>query len=447
MIFKNCQISSGKANETRVVDILVHNGKINDIQGELLVDEPVVDIGKKLLIPGGIDPHVHFNEPGFTHHEDFMHGTASAARGGVTTIIDMPCTSLPPVTCLDHLQKKLSVIQSKAIVDYALWGGVCGSEFQNHKWEAGMSELTEAGVIGFKTYSISGMDTFPALSPDQFEQVLQKAKNLDILVGHHAEDPKLIAQLTRKYQQKGRTDAEAYWLARPRDAEVLACKRAISLAQRYGAALHIVHVSSAPAARMIAASTATCETCPHYLAFGKEDLLEQKGFLKTAPVVKTREDAQQLWALLAAGDIDFLATDHAPCTLAEKQTGSIWTDYGGVPGTELMINFAFSEGVAKGKLTLSRFVETVSTAAAKRFRLAPRKGMLCPGADADFAIIDPDIQWKVSAKLESKGQFTPFEGHVFQGRVVATYLRGRKIFDLDSGVDYSPHGEWIKPAI
>lgn len=444
VIFKNCLISTGFQNETHLVDILVNQGKIVSIESKINLKEPVVDIDGKLLVPGAIDPHVHFNEPGFTHHEDFYHGTASAAKGGVTTIIDMPCTSLPPVTNLSNLYTKLDAIKDKAIVDFAFWGGVSGKSFSQDCWEKAMEQLTAVGVVGFKTYALSGMETFTAVTPDQLHLVLQKAKQLDVVVGHHAEDPEIVTTLTEKYQRQGRTDAEAYWLSRPAEAEIKACARAIFFAQQTGAALHIVHVSSAEAVKEGRGVNVTFETCPHFLTFTKEDLLEKKGFLKTAPVVKTKEDVLQLWDFLASGKVQFLATDHAPCTKAEKQTGSIWTDYGGVPGTELMLNFAYSEGVRKDRITLARMIEITSTNAAMRFGLYPTKGALVPGADADFAVIDTQKKWIVSSELQSKGKFTPFEGFTFSGQIIKTYLRGEKIFDLETGVNYKPGGQWIQ---
>jgi len=443
-IFKNCLISTGFRNETRLVDILVNQGKISAIESEINGSDPVININGKLLVPGAIDPHVHFDDPGFTHREDFFHGTASAAKGGVTTIIDMPCTSIPPVTNLSNLHTKIRAIKNKALVDFALWGGVSGQSFSEGYWEAAMEELSEAGVVAFKTYALSGMDTFPALSPAQLSLVMQKAKQLDIVIGHHAEDPEIITSLTKKLQNQGRSDPEAYWLSRPVDAEVAACKRAVKLAQQRSAALHIVHVSSAEAVRACQGSNVTLETCPQYLTFSKEDLLEKGGYLKTAPVVKTREDAAQLWDFLAEGKIHFIATDHAPCTLAEKQTGSIWTDYGGMPGTELMLNFAYSEGVRKGKVSLARMIEITSTNAALCFGLYPKKGALIPGADADFAVIDTHREWIVSSDLQSKGKFTPFEGFLFKGQIIQTYLRGNIVFDSKTGVDYRPIGRWIK---
>ncbi len=444
LIFKNCLISTGFQNETKNADILVADGKIVHIDDHIAADAPVIEIDGRLLVPGAIDPHVHFNDPGFTHREDFYHGTASAAKGGVTTIIDMPCTSLPPVTTVPNLLTKISAIQHQANVDYALWGGVCGYEFDEKQCEFHMKSLTDAGVVGFKTYSISGMNSFPALTPEQMSVILNISQKLDIVVGHHAEDPDIVNSLTRQFEQAGRTDPEAYWLSRPSKAEIVACDRISRLAEEAGATLHIVHVASAEAVTVIRPSCTTLETCPHYLAFSMEDFLEKKGFLKTAPVVKTREDSAKLWEYLAKGKIQFVATDHAPCTLAEKNTGSIWTDYGGVPGTELMLNYIYSEGFRKNRLTLARLIEVTSTNAAMRFGLYPRKGALNPGADADFAIIDPSIEWTVTSQLMSKAQFTPFEGWIFKGKVIRTYLRGMQIYDPESGLNDPPEGRWIK---
>jgi len=452
MLFLNALIPAGRGDETRKVHLRVRQGRIVGPAAGPEKGEETVDVEGKLLVPGGVDPHVHFDEPGFTHREDFAHGTAAAACGGVTCVIDMPCTSLPPVTDARTLESKRRIVEKSALVDFALWGGVSGLSFaEGNDWKADMDGLAAAGAAGFKTYALSGLETFPALTPEQLEAVLGKARELGLPVGHHAEDPDAVRYFTEEMKAKGRDDAEAYGLSRPAETEVLAVRRAAALARASGAHLHIVHVGSSEAAAIAAAEpNVTAETCPHFLAFGREDLRRLGSILKTAPAVKTWRDAAGLWRMLADGRIDFLATDHAPCPPEEKATGSIWTDHGGVPGVELMMAFAYSEGVACGKLTLERFVEVTSAAAARLFGLHPHKGSLEPGADADLAVIDPLLLWNVRGKdLASKGTLTPFEGALFRGRVVATYVRGTRVYDIEKGPCVPPEGRpgrFVRPA-
>ncbi|MFA4840044.1 MAG: amidohydrolase family protein, partial [Candidatus Neomarinimicrobiota bacterium] len=187
------------------------------------------------------------------------------------------------------------------------------------------------------------------------------------------------------------------------------------------------------------------ETCPHYLAFSNEDLIEQGSVLKTAPVVKTKEDSGRLWKALANGEIVFVASDHAPCPAEQKQTGSIWTDYGGISGTGTLLPFMYSEGYRKGRITLAQLVELTSMNAAKRFGLYPKKGAFQVGSDADFVVIDEKQTVTVhGGDFLSKGKLTPFENWQFAGKIAATYLRGRRIYSELEGVAENRIGKWIR---
>jgi allantoinase len=438
------------------IDLLAVDGRVERVgpgldprDADLTVD------GEGLVaLPGALDPHVHFDEPGFTEREDFAHGTSSALRGGVTTVIDMPCTSLPPVVGPAELHGKLAAIVPRARCDFALFGGVDARrvEARDPSWADDLAALHREGVVAFKAYTVSGMPTYPALGSSALADVLEQAARLGALVALHAEDPELVHALTARLRGSGRVDPGAYADSRPAAAECLAVAGALLLARTTGASLHVVHVASAEAAALVAHARAagadvTAETCPHYLAFTRDDLVRLGAVLKTAPVVKGAADREGLWRLLAEGGVAFVATDHAPCRWPDdKQTGDVWTAYGGVPGTELMLPFLISEGVHRGRLTWERLVEVTSAAAARRYGLWPRKGSLQPGADADLALIDPDLEWTVrGADLASKGRFTPFEGGSFRGRVMKTVLRGRVAYDRATGDEAAPgNGEWVR---
>jgi len=348
-LFTNARIPTMQGNATAVVDILAENGKIIAIGKNLKVGENrrIIDLHEMLVLPGGIDPHVHFDTPGFEERETFETGSAFAASGGITTVIDMPCTSLPPVTNVANLENKLAAIGGRSYVDYALWGGVSGNCFQEPNWPENMQALRKAGVVGFKTYSLSGMSTFTQLAPDELAEVMQFAGRFGILIGHHAEAAEIVLPITQKLMSEGRVDAAAYALSRPTEAEVVALERIGKFARQHGTPLHIVHVSSGRGAGLIAqlknsGVAISGETCPHYLAFNVEDLIAQGSVLKTAPVVKTKADSEKLWQALANGELDFIASDHAPCPPAQKQTGSIWSDYGGISGTGTLLPFLYS---------------------------------------------------------------------------------------------------------
>jgi allantoinase len=282
------------------------------------------------------------------------------------------------------------------------------------------------------------MKSFGRLNLYQFQRVLEKARELHLPVLVHAEDYDYVTAATRSLLGSGK-DPIHYYLSRPEMAEQLAAQSAIELANRADADLHIVHVGTAEAASMLYKKgrnpRITCETGPHYLAFDLEDFKRLGSVLKVTPPLKGPENRDQLWQLLAVDIINFVASDHAPCLGAEKETGSIWTDYAGIPGCGTLLPFVFSEGYGKERLTLKRFLEVISENAARRYGLFDRKGSIEPGKDADLVLIDPSKNWQVEGgKFLSKGKITPFEGRTFKGRVAKTILRGRVIYDCERGI-------------
>ncbi len=385
------------------------------------------------IFPGAIDPHVHFDEPGFTHREDFRHGSMAAARGGVTAVIDMPCTSLPPVVNAEGFREKLEAIGETAVVDFALFGGVSGHRVEQ-ALAGDMAELAP-DVVGFKCYFVSGMDTFTAVDHYSFGKIARAAHGLGRPLLLHAEDPSVVLPATRfMHELAQREDREPTWDdyvdSRPESAELAAVAAARALARGIEPTLHVVHVGSAEAALEAVQGGASAETCPHYLAFSREDFSTRGAALKTAPPVKSRGQADRLWKLLADGTISFLASDHAPSTVAEKNTGSPWNDYGGIPGTGTMFPYAYSEGWRAGRLSLDAFLRCVSGGAAARYGLSGGKGTLAVGMDADLALVDPAGEWLVrGAELLSKGTITPFEGMRLAGSVRATFVRGTMVWD------------------
>jgi allantoinase len=446
-VLADIRLPTGRGDETRRAQLYVRGGRIVEVadgDARLRAGCEPLDGGGLLALPGAIDPHVHFDTPGFTHREDFAHGSAAAAAGGVTTVIDMPCTSLPPVTSRRALEHKLSVVQPLAHVDFALWGGAPGNLLAASGWRETLTALAHAGVVGFKAYLLSGMETFTALEPPQLGEVLAHAATLGLPVGLHAEDPGLVRERTATALAAGRDDWEAVADVRAEPVESSGVATGLELLGRCGGALHVVHVGAAAAVRLVAAARragqdVTAETCPHFLAFTRDDFATLGPLLKTAPVVKTAADRDALWHALADGALDFVATDHAPCPLAEKQVPSAWEAYGGLPGVETLLPFLLSEGRRAGRLSLARLVEVASSAAARRYGLAGRKGALAPGHDADVVLVDPDAEWTVrGAELHSKAGWTPFEGRTFRGRIRRTFVRGRLVYDDGAGVVGEP---------
>lgn len=453
-VVANARIPGGDGNETRSVHILMEGETIRELlPADIAVpkDEDVIDASGLLVLPGAMDPHVHFNTPGYTEHEDFAHGSMSAAAGGVTCVIDMPDTSVPPVTDRASFDTKLNAIREMSVIDFGLWGGVSGKSFRSPLWRQDLEALRKEGVAGIKCYLLSGMDTFPHLMPIELMEVMRRAQELGMVVGLHAEDRDRAWKLTASLMAAGERGPGAYYEARRDPVESNGMKQGAALALGTSCSLHIVHVGSGDGADHVCelkreGADISMETCAHYLAFSHEDLVSRGALFKTSPVVKTAEDSARLWKHLADGTIDFVASDHAPCTPEEKRTGSIWTDYSGISGTELMFPYVLSEGYSKERFSLARLVEITSTAAAKRYGLYPRKGVIAPGSDADLAFVDEGRRWKVrGADFQSKGKLTPFEGTEFTGKVVRTICRGRTVFEEGNGVVAKPgYGQFIR---
>jgi allantoinase len=437
LIIRNGKVALPGVADFQKVDILIEGEKIAAI-GNVSASrkdpggDEIIDAQGLLVLPGGIDPHVHFDDPGYTEREDFYRGSCSAASGGITTIIDMPDTSVPPVTNGKNLYRKLEAIEKKAVVDFGLYGGVSAQSYQSG-FPQNMEELADT-VLGYKTYFISGMESFGRLDHFQFRKVLSRAKELGLPVLLHAEDYDYVTAATAVAIKEGKAPRH-YYASRPETAEVLAALCAAQLAEETGADLHLVHIGSAGVCDLLVRDGITGETGPHYLEFDVTDFENTGSSLKCTPPLKGRENRDKLWRYLSEGIISFVASDHAPCRVEEKNTGSIWTDYAGIPGCPTLLPYMFSEGYMKGRLSLPRFLEIISAAAARRYGIFRRKGSIEKGKDADFALIDPEDEWNVrGAELYSKGTVTPFEGMVFRGRVVKTIVRGRLIYTSDAGI-------------
>lgn len=485
MIIKNCLAALPGEEHLLKKDIRVLNGKIQAIAEALdAAGDTVFDADGYEVFPGAIDSHVHFDEPGFTHREDFYHGSMAAARGGVTTVIDMPCTSLPPVFSTRALVNKLSHIQSRSVVDFALYGGVSGelprdvlaqllntqhlgqyehsassdnrtaphsaAKLNSPSTDSDKEVLTTASnddtmleametlapaVVGYKCYFISGMETFTAVNHYRFRKALVKAAELKRPLLLHAEDPLLIEPATHYWKalalKEGR---EALWddyvNSRNELAELSAVASACALAWGYTNTLHIVHVGTAEAAELAWNAGATAETCPHYLAFSRDDFAVHGSSLKTAPPVKARGQTEKLWRLLARNVITCVTSDHAPAPHEEKHTGSIWTDYGGIPGTGTVFPYLYSEGYRSGRISLNQFTALTTGNAAQRYGLSGGKGSIAVGKDADFVFVHPRKQYTIRGdRLLSKGTLTPFEGKTLDGFIEITMIRGTIVWD------------------
>jgi dihydroorotase len=383
----------------------------------------VLDASGLHVRPGAIDVHVHFRDPGYPHKEDFSSGTAAAALGGVTTVFDMPNT-LPPTGTAEALAAKQTMAAEKAHVDFGLYG-LLGEDTI-----AQVPALVEGGVIGFKLYMGNTFGRIPSPSTgamlEAFEAVAPTGKRISL----HAETNSIMERRETRLREAGRTEALAHLASRPAVVAVEAVSRAAVLAEWTGARIHVLHISSAEELRPLREAKArgvdiTGETCPHYLLLSTDDYARLGGVIRVNPPVREARNQDPLWAALADGTIDFIATDHAPHAPEEKTRNDIWTVDAGFPGVETQMPLMLT-AVNAGRLTICDYVRLSAAAPAKIWGLYPRKGALQPGADADIAIVDLKREWTIDdGKLQSRSKITPWHGWRVKGLPIHTLVRGR----------------------
>ena len=454
MLIKNANIVKEK-NNLKKVDILVEDGKIKKIEEPNKISSMFfIDASNFLVLPGFVDAHVHFDDPGFTEREDFATGTMSAAKGGVTTIIDMPCTSIPPVIVKENLRYKLDIVSKKAYVDFAFWGGITPEQIWNKSYKKVIRDLKDEGVVGLKLYTISGMETYPRLNLEEMAQVFETISDLGLVAAIHSEDFDLVDYFTKKLMGEGNIAPLAWTKGRNYEAEAVSILRSVALAKEFKNKVHIVHLSTKLGLKVVEYAKSegvniTAETCPQYLIFTEEDLEKIGPILKTAPPVRKKEDCDYLFEGLKCGSVDFVTTDHAGGVYPEeKSKESIWDNYAGIPGVQTRFNALFTYGYCQGKLTLDDLVRVLSTKPAERFGLTS-KGKIEEGFDADLVFVDPisEFIFNSSKELLSKNKYSPFDGVLLKGKIIKTMLRGEIVYDSRVGVTgKAGYGKFIKSA-
>ncbi|AZU62113.1 allantoinase AllB [Neobacillus mesonae] len=454
LILKNASIPQG--DRQVLTNILVDEGKIvgftNDIN--FLHADKMIDIEGKLVVPGCIDPHTHFMDPGFTHRETFETGHRSAAAGGLTLHIDMPCCSVPSVRDGESFFKKLNPIKEKAYIDYCFWGGMTGEDAREG-WLDNIYPQIEQGVVAFKVYMTPSVPTFPKVSDGEMFEIFRKIAPTGLPIGVHAENYDICTFNTERLKKEGRQDGPAWAEARSSLAEKVAIELIISYAEAVDARVHVVHMSTKEGVELVRRAKergikVTAETCPHYLMLNAKDSMTERGtFAKIAPPLRGKEDNEAHWQALADGTIDFVGTDHAPYEIATEKDApdsDIWNSFPGIPGVETMVPILVSEGLNKGRLSLSRFVEVTSTNAAKHYGIYPKKGALEIGSDADFTVIDLNREYEIDEQqTESMAKYNPLHGLKLKGKPVQTIVRGNLIYDEDHGgiVGEAGYGEYV----
>ena len=414
--------------------VIIKNGLIDAIrEHDYQPNCAVEDLGNKVLMPGLVDSHVHINEPGRTEWEGFNTATQAAAAGGITTLVDMPLNCIPVTINKQAFDEKLDAVVDKLWVDCGFWGGVIPDSVND------LDELLDAGVLGVKSFLIdSGIEEFPNMEADD----LRKA--MPILAKHNS--PYLIhaeldcgnsepAEISDSYQ--------TFLDSRPKSWENDAIDMMIDLNREVKANgqdchVHIVHLSSAEAISSIKAAreegqSLTIETCPHYLTLFSEEIPDGKTLFKCCPPIRENDNRHQLWQGLKDGVIDFIVSDHSPCTpqLKHIDSGDIEKAWGGISALQFGLPLIWTQAAERG-FGLTDIAYWMSAQTAKFIGMDHVKGYIKVGYHADFVVFDDKSEYEITNEMiKHRHKITPYEGRTVKGRVERTYLRGQTVYDND----------------
>lgn len=397
------------------------------------------------VLPGAIDGHAHLNDPGFTQREDFLHGSAAAALGGVTTLLDMPLQNAPTPKTRDALLYKQKKIAPQAYVDYGLWGGLTGDNFDE------LTELARLGVIGFKVFLAPVSPDYVSLSLGEVRLAMERLRRQPVRFGFHCEDYSIIKSLERQFRETGRCSRQDFLASRPLSAELIATYGALTLGRELGYPVHICHISHPQVVELVQAARqqgcdATCETCPHYLYFDQEDLLSKGALYKCAPPLREPAARRQLTELLLAGQIDCVATDHSPCMPKEKAEGDdFFKVWGGISGLQYLVQLVYDLIVHQTGGSPQLVAQLLGAGPARAFGLDHRKGALRPGLDADLVLLDPQRSWEIDPQnCRQLHRSSTFFGCRGRGLPVLTMLRGQVLMREQTLLTEPGYGQWIK---
>jgi allantoinase len=403
----------------------------------------VVDATGLYVFPGGIDSHVHFNEPGRTDWETIAAGSAALAAGGYTTFVDMPLNSSPVTIDGKAFDAKLEAASAGSLVDFGLWGGLVPGNLDR------LEELVERGVMGFKAFMCpSGIDEFPASDDRTLREGMRRIAALDSILLLHAEDQGIIDTLTRQALATGKTGARDFIRSRPAVAELEAISRAISHAGEAECRIHIVHVSTALGVHLVrearrAGVDVTCETCPHYLLYTEEDVERLGGLGKCTPPFRTAEDRDGLWALLRDGTLPMVVSDHSPSTISLKQGDDFFRLWGGISGCQSTRQLLLAEAAARA-VEPETLAATTAGNIARRFGMAG-KGEVAVGSDADLWLVNLSNERVLrSQDLLYHNPFSAHEGMRIRGHTRLTMVRGRTVCWEGWPVN-APPGRLVRP--
>lgn len=421
--------------------IAIDKGKIVKIAKDTNLPPASTKINLKghIILPGIIDLHVHLRDQQLAYKENFFTGTAAAAAGGVTLVVDMPNNK--PVTMDSFsLKERMKLAEKQVLINVAF-----NAAFPKRMEE--IAEVVKAGAVGFKVYlsnRIGGID----IDDDKLLiAAFREAAAKGVPVAVHAEDRKIVEDRKREMEMAGLNDTQAYVKAHPPEAEAQSIQRIIQLVKKSGVQVHFCHISSELGLNAVlmakkAGLPVTCEVTPHNLLLSSERYRRSGFFSLTDPPLRTREDVSALWSALKRGFIDVIASDHAPHAFEEKNVDSVWEAKPGVPGLETTLSLLLTQ-VNEGRLSLAELVRLTAEEPAKIFRLSER-GFLEEGKWADLVVVDMKREYEIeSSAFLSKARYSPFDGMHVKGKAVKTFVNGRLVMDEGEIIAEAGAGEVV----
>ena len=433
--------------------VAIHDGKFVAIGTDDSLPEGAreIDAKGKHILPGLIDGHVHFREPGMTHKEDFGTGSRSAVAGGITCVVDMPNT-IPPVTHPEQVEEKKRLAEEKSLLDFALLGVVVQTNADQ------ILPMARVGAVGYKIFFGETIGNLPFPDDGVCQDVFQNITESRLPLCIHAENRQIMYHHLNRIKEEGKTAPVNWESTRPAICEAESVHHAIFFAETFGTKMHVLHMSSKQAAGMVRDAKArglriTAETGPHYLLREPKDMEKVGPLLKMNPPVRTRDHGEVLWDGLLNGYVDMIATDHSPHTLEEKGADTdgnmlkpaIWDCISGFCGVETAVPLILTE-VNKGRMSLNHYVRVASENPAKVWQIYPQKGALRVGSDGDVTIVDMDKEGAIDIhKLHSKNNPSPWHGWKVKGMPVMAIVRGHVQMQDGEPVG-EPIGQMVYPV-
>ena len=416
-------------NEGKItpLDILIKDGLFYNIGNDLSEFDADIKIDGtgKYIFPGLIDDQVHFREPGLTHKADIYTESKSAVAGGITSYMEMPNT-VPQATTIELLEDKYKIASEKSLANYSFYLGATNDNIEE------ILKVDPENVCGIKVFQGSSTGNMLVDNQESLKRIFSECK---LLIATHSENDDIIKENLEKYKAEFGEDIPSSYHPKIRTAEACydASKRVVDLARQHGSKLHVLHISTAREVELfdenlpLEEKRITAEACVHHLWFSDEDYEDKGNFIKWNPAIKSAEDREGILEGILKGNIDVIATDHAPHTLEEKSEKYMKAPSGGPLAQHSLV--ALLDMYHDRKIRLEEIAQKTSHNVAILFEI-DKRGFIRPGYHADLVMVDLDSPWEVSREnVLSKCGWSPFEGHTFKSKVTHTIVSGHLAYD------------------